>query len=58
MVLPRLPGRLADGWEGTEVALPAGTWTDVLTDEKVDGDRQRVEDLWRRFPVAVLGRQD
>jgi hypothetical protein len=30
----------------------------VLTDEKLAGGDVAVDDLWRRFPVAVLERQD
>jgi (1->4)-alpha-D-glucan 1-alpha-D-glucosylmutase len=57
VVVPRLTGRLAEGWAGTTVTLPAGDWIDVLTDEKVKGGDHRVEHLFRRFPVAVLGRR-
>jgi maltooligosyltrehalose synthase len=39
------------------VTLPAGTWRDVLTDDKVAGGDAGVDDLLRRFPVAVLERQ-
>ena len=56
-LVPRLTGSLAPGWADTTVRLPAGEWIDVLTEEKVQGGDHRVEDLWRRFPVAVLGRR-
>jgi (1->4)-alpha-D-glucan 1-alpha-D-glucosylmutase len=46
------------GWDETAVTLPAGYWRHVLTDEKFAGGDIAVGDLLRRFPVAVLERQD
>ncbi|HTV98889.1 MAG TPA: malto-oligosyltrehalose synthase [Streptosporangiaceae bacterium] len=57
VVVPRLVATLED-WAGTEVALPEGAWVDVLTGEKVDGGPAEVAALLRRFPVAVLGREE
>jgi (1->4)-alpha-D-glucan 1-alpha-D-glucosylmutase len=57
VVVPRLLGGLAEGWEGTTVRLPAGSWASVLTGEQVAGGDTNVAALLRRFPVAVLGRQ-
>jgi (1->4)-alpha-D-glucan 1-alpha-D-glucosylmutase len=56
VVVPRLTGGLRDGWAGSTVALPGGTWVDVLTGESVEGGDASVDALLRRFPVAVLGR--
>jgi (1->4)-alpha-D-glucan 1-alpha-D-glucosylmutase len=56
VVVPRLVTGIGD-WAGTTVALPAGSWTDVLTGELVDGGEVSVAALLRRFPVAVLGRE-
>jgi len=41
----------------TTVALPAGTWTSVLSGDTVAGGDASVEWLLRRFPVAVLRRE-
>jgi (1->4)-alpha-D-glucan 1-alpha-D-glucosylmutase len=57
VVVPRLVTGLATGWGSTTVALPGGSWTDVLTGEAADGGDVSVESLLRRFPVAVLGRE-
>ena len=38
------------------VELPSGAWRDVLTGRGVDGGEHLVADLWRPFPVALLGR--
>jgi (1->4)-alpha-D-glucan 1-alpha-D-glucosylmutase len=57
VVVPRLVCALAGDWAGTEVALPAGAWADVLTGEPVDGGPAPVAALLRRFPVAILGRE-
>ncbi len=56
VVVPRLVTGIGD-WAGTTVALPAGTWTDVLTGDQVEGGDASVAQLLRRFPVAVLGRE-
>ena len=56
VVVPRLVTGLADGWAGTTMTLPGGTWTDVLTGGRVDGGEACVTALLRRFPVAVLAK--
>ena len=57
-VVPRLPARLAaaGGWSDTALELPAGTWTDAFTGERVDGGHVEVGRLLRRFPLALLER--
>ncbi len=57
VVVPRLLGGLASGWDGTTIKLPAGRWVSVLTGESTDGGEVSVAALLRRFPVAVLGRE-
>jgi (1->4)-alpha-D-glucan 1-alpha-D-glucosylmutase len=57
-VVPRLVLGTAGSWEDTVVELPAGPWRSVLTDERVDGGRARVADLWSRFPVTLLSREE
>jgi (1->4)-alpha-D-glucan 1-alpha-D-glucosylmutase len=53
-VATRLPvGLEARGWGDTELRLPPGTWTDVLTGHVTDG---RLESLLSSYPVAVLVR--
>ncbi|UYQ65193.1 malto-oligosyltrehalose synthase [Streptomyces peucetius] len=45
------------GWRDTELPLPAGRWTDVLSPgREFDGGRVRVSQLFARRPVALLVR--
>ncbi|MDQ1653054.1 MAG: (1-_4)-alpha-D-glucan 1-alpha-D-glucosylmutase [Cryptosporangiaceae bacterium] len=57
-VATRLPVGLdaAGGWHGTTLALPEGTWTDVLTGREFGGGPAALEDLLGRYPVALLAR--
>jgi (1->4)-alpha-D-glucan 1-alpha-D-glucosylmutase len=57
VVVPRLLGRLSADWGGTTVILPEGRWVDVLSEARFAGGEVAVEELFRRFPVAVLGRR-
>jgi (1->4)-alpha-D-glucan 1-alpha-D-glucosylmutase len=54
-IVPRL-GVSAQGWRDTTLALPAGTWLDVLTDQTFAGGVRAVAELWRTFPIALLTR--
>ncbi len=55
MLVPRLPAGLGGDWAGTEVWLPPGRWTNLLTGDAEDGGRSiAVASLLARFPVAVL----
>ena len=57
VLVPRLLLKLGGDWAGTEVDLPPGRWTSVLTEEEHEGGRAvAVAELLRRFPVAVLER--
>ncbi len=42
------------GWGSHTVALPAGTWRDVLTDRVVPGGLVPLADLLLTYPVALL----
>ena len=57
VVVPRLVYRLRGDWGDTAIAIPAGRWTNMLTDDRHAGGKDvAVVDLTRRFPVAVLER--
>ncbi len=47
------------GWGDHTVALPDGTWQDLLTGRSWDGGAVRLADLLDQLPVALLasGRQ-
>jgi (1->4)-alpha-D-glucan 1-alpha-D-glucosylmutase len=55
VVAPRLVRRLADGWAGTGLALPAGTWHDRLGGGTWSGEVP-LDDLLARWPLALLER--
>jgi (1->4)-alpha-D-glucan 1-alpha-D-glucosylmutase len=57
-VATRLPVALeaAGGWRGTTLALPDGSWTDVLTGRGFPGGPAILGDLLGRYPVALLAR--
>ncbi len=59
VVVPRLVIRLArdGGWRDTELELPAGQWTDELTGEEFAGGWVGLDQILRRFPVALLTRR-
>ena len=51
-VATRLPAGLeARGWGDTRLALPTGTWTDILTGQPAVA---RVDELLASYPVALL----
>ncbi|MEU1145836.1 malto-oligosyltrehalose synthase [Streptomyces sp. NPDC005863] len=54
----RLSLRLADagGWRDTELALPAGRWSDLLAPEREFEGHARVAELFASSPVALLER--
>ena len=57
-VATRLAARLerAGGWAGATLALPPGTWTDVLTGAAYDGGALSLGRLLDALPVALLAR--
>ncbi len=57
-VATRLPVALAryGGWGEHTVALPTGTWTDLLTGRQVAGGSARLAELLSDLPVALLKR--
>ena len=55
VIVPRLLVGLADDWAGTTLALPAGSWRDVLSDAAHPGGEDLLlAGLLGSFPVAVL----
>jgi (1->4)-alpha-D-glucan 1-alpha-D-glucosylmutase len=54
-VVPRL-GVRAETWRDTTLALGAGTWRDVLSDEVFTDPVQPLSALWRVLPIALLSR--
>ena len=58
-VATRLPAGLQalGGWQDTDLFLPHGPWTDVLTGRPMAGGRTPVAELLDQFPVALLARE-
>ena len=56
-VVPRLPLTLQNDWAGTTLDLPAGTWSNALTDEGDYAQSVPLSKLLGSFPVAVLTRK-
>jgi maltooligosyltrehalose synthase len=58
-VVPRLVARLGGRtWDDTTITLPGGDWISALDGEPVRGGQVSAATLLRRFPVAVLGRDN
>jgi (1->4)-alpha-D-glucan 1-alpha-D-glucosylmutase len=57
-IVPRLVLGLGGEWGDTSLELPAGRWRNELTGDVVSGGPLRLADLLRRFPIALLARED
>ena len=57
-VAPRFPLRLQGRWEDTTLDLPRGHWRNEFTGESVGEGRNLAVELFRRFPVALLSREE
>lgn len=54
VVAPRWNVRLGSGFGSASVELPQGEWSNIFTGEKMAGGSVRVQQLFRKFPVALL----
>ncbi len=57
-IVPRLVRKAGGHWHGTTLPIPAGTWDNVITGERVNGGDADLGDLWHHFPVTLLERVD
>jgi (1->4)-alpha-D-glucan 1-alpha-D-glucosylmutase len=55
-IVPRLVIRAGGCWKGTTLAVPEGSWTNVLTGQPISRADVDVSELWHDFPVALLER--
>jgi (1->4)-alpha-D-glucan 1-alpha-D-glucosylmutase len=55
-IVPRWTAMLSGKWEGTNVELPHGMWTNRLTGASLSGGRMAMGDVLLDFPVALLVR--
>jgi len=56
VVVPRWSIKRGDGWAGSTIDIPSGTWRNLLTDDLLQGGHLRIQSLLHRFPVALLER--
>ena len=56
-VVPRLVLSLDGDWEDTTIEIPTGEWRSELTGETLKLGTLRMQDAFRRFPVALLVRE-
>lgn len=57
-VVPRLPVKLAGDWDDTAIEIPNGLWRNQITGEIFNGGASSVAKLLKRFPVALLLREE
>jgi (1->4)-alpha-D-glucan 1-alpha-D-glucosylmutase len=57
-IVPRWNLKLSGNWSNTTVDLPDGRWMNVLTDELFNSGRVSMTSLLRRFPVALLVKEE
>jgi (1->4)-alpha-D-glucan 1-alpha-D-glucosylmutase len=64
IVIPRLIMGLqteftqSQNWDDTTISLPAHQWRNQFTDETITSDVVSISDLFKRFPVALLVREN
>lgn len=57
-LVPRLVAGLHDDWHDARLELPAGNWRNELTDETMLRESVLLSGLLRKFPVALLVREE
>jgi len=56
--VPRLVLTLGGEWEDTTIEIPTGQWRNEMTGDMVAGGALQMSSLLRRFPVALLAREE
>ncbi|HEY1805859.1 MAG TPA: malto-oligosyltrehalose synthase [Terracidiphilus sp.] len=56
VVAPRWNVKLGGGFGSTAIELPAGNWNNIFTGERMKGGSARAQQLFGKFPVALLVR--
>ncbi len=54
VVVPRLFMKVQNKWESTRISIPAGNWHDIFTGARVKPGKNKIKDILKDFPVAVL----
>jgi (1->4)-alpha-D-glucan 1-alpha-D-glucosylmutase len=55
--VPRWNALRAGEWDGISIEVPGGRWKNELTGDEFEGGRVQIEEMLRRFPVALWTRQ-
>lgn len=58
VAVPRLTLRYQERWGEFALNIPPGRWRNIFTQEEFTGGPAALDQLWRRFPVALLVRDD
>jgi (1->4)-alpha-D-glucan 1-alpha-D-glucosylmutase len=56
VIAPRWNAKFGSNFGSTNIALPEGVWNHVLTGEEFAGGSLRAQNLFKKFPVALLER--
>ncbi|OGK13358.1 MAG: malto-oligosyltrehalose synthase [Candidatus Riflebacteria bacterium GWC2_50_8] len=54
VLVPRLNLTRKDRWNGTRIVVPEGRWQNVFTGQPVSAGSNKIKDLLKDFPVAVI----
>ena len=57
-IVSRWHAKLAGNWSNTTVDLPSQRWKNLLTDEVLNGGRVPLQNVLRRFPIALLVQEE
>ena len=57
-IVPRWPVKLGGRWSNTTVSLPGDRWKNLLTDDTLNGGSVPLQDVLRRFPAALLVKEE
>jgi (1->4)-alpha-D-glucan 1-alpha-D-glucosylmutase len=57
-IVPRWNLKLGGNWSGTTLALPSGSWRNLLSDEVLSGGTTPLQSIFRQFPVALLQKEE
>lgn len=58
VLVPRLSMSLKNNWGATRLTIPDGRWQNIFTDQIINSGSQKIKDLLKEFPVAVLANLD
>ncbi|PKL45419.1 MAG: malto-oligosyltrehalose synthase [Candidatus Riflebacteria bacterium HGW-Riflebacteria-1] len=54
VLVPRLSLTRKDRWDGTRIILPQGRWQNIFTGQQLAAGSNKVKDLLKDFPAAVI----